>query len=279
MVEDSDDELFSDDPEEHLKIENDFLKLKLQAELGGDYESQGDLPPEIENAFLKNVIEFEHQFSNASTKTLYEVLGNPSFEKAENLSDLQVEMAMAEMEELMLEKGIVVDYGEDYTIRLKYTFVTEELFLKESPFFHVPGMTMHYIYEEFHPNHRLDIKRDAENFIDHWFEQDFNEFSNEIGKELVNGNGETITREELFERLQNIFDSYTTFENPSFSIDDISFDLHDDEIGQGFAEGYVTYDAIMENGEQQHFEGPFKFYMQYEGWWEIFYFVWPGFKW
>ena len=28
MVEDSDDELFSDDPEEHLKIENDFLKLK-----------------------------------------------------------------------------------------------------------------------------------------------------------------------------------------------------------------------------------------------------------
>ncbi len=272
-------ELFSDDPEEHLKIENDILKIKLQAELGGDFESEEELPPEIENAFLKNVIEFEHQFANATTKTLYEVLDSPPFEEAENMSDIQVEQALQDIEELMLQKGVEVDYGDDYSARLKYCFVTEELFLKESPFFHVPGMMMHYIYEEFYPNHRLDIKRNAEYFSEHWFNRNFNEYSNEVSPELVTADGKTLTREELFEKFKHIFDSYTTFENTFFSIDNVSFELHEDETGQGFAEGFASYDAILENGETQHFEGPYKLYMHFDGWWNIFYFVWPGFRW
>lgn len=279
MSKENEDEIFSEDPEEQMKIENDILKLKLQAELGGDYESEGNLPPEIENAFLKNVIEFEHQYAHASNKTLYEVLGNPSFEKAENLSNEAIEIALDEMEKLMSEKGIEVDYAEDYDSRLRYIFVTEELFLKESPFFHLPGMTMHYVYEEFHPNHKHDIKKNAESFFENWVEQNFNDYSSELAKEFVMPTGETVTREELLIKFQHIFDSFTTFQNTTFNIDDISFELSSEQSGKGFAEGMVGYDAVLENGEIQHVEGAFKLYMDFDGWWNIYYFVWPGFIW
>ena len=33
----NDEEKFSEDPDEQLKIENEILKLKLQAELGADF--------------------------------------------------------------------------------------------------------------------------------------------------------------------------------------------------------------------------------------------------
>ena len=54
-------EKFSDDPEENLRLQNDFLKMKMMAESGAWFggEEKVGLPPDIENQFLKNVMEFE----------------------------------------------------------------------------------------------------------------------------------------------------------------------------------------------------------------------------
>jgi hypothetical protein len=43
----------------------------------------------------------------------------------------------------------------------------------------------------------------------------------------------------------------------------------------------VKYNAILENGEIIHIEGPFKLYFQTQdsSWWDIFFFYWPGFEW
>ena len=50
--------------------------------------------------------------------------------------------------------------------------------------------------------------------------------------------------------------------------------------GMGHAEGMFRYDAEIENGEKIHFEEAFKLYMINEdGYWRIFYFVFPGFAW
>ena len=279
MVQGNDEEIFSDDPQEQMNIENEILKLKLQAELGGNYESEGVMPPDIENAFLKNVIEFEHQFAKTTPSTLFDILGKPPLPKASTLTDEQIETELSTLVNLMDEKGIMVDYGEEYPARLKYTFITEELFLKESGFFHMPGMTMHYIYEEFHPNHRLDIGNNADKFFNSWIDQNFNEYSSELSHHPTFPNGKELTREELFKRFQNIFDSFTKFENSSFTVDDIFFELKDEENGEGYAEGQVEYDAILENGELKHFKGNYKLTMQYDGYWGIKYFEWPGFVW
>ncbi len=278
-MKDEEEEKFSEDPEEQLKIENDILKLKLQAELGGDFTADEDLSPDIENAFLKNVLEFEHQFANASDKSIAEILGNPVVSKEADLDDEEIEKALSLLEELMEQKGIVVDYSAQYDKRVKYQFVTEELFYKQASFVNIPGMTMHYIYEEFHPNHSLDIKENAQKFFMHWIERSFDENSFELASEMIMDNGSTLSRNDLLQKMQWMFDAYDHFENPSFSIDNISFELHEEGTGLGFAEGNVAYKAVLENGEVESFGGPFRLYMQYDGWWNIFFFHWPGFNW
>jgi hypothetical protein len=158
MKDDMEEESFSEDPEEQLRIENEILKLKIQAELGGDFEGEANLSPDVENLFLRNVLEFEHQQANAPVKTLKEILDHPFFIPAEELNDEEVSRSLSAMEELLETKGIVVDYATDYSARTKYKFITEELFEKEAPDIDIPGMFMHYIYEEFHPNHPMDIE-------------------------------------------------------------------------------------------------------------------------
>ena len=276
----NDEELFSDDPEEQLRMENEILKIKLKVELGGDFEPLSDVPAEIENMFLKNVLAFEHEHANAEVKTVFELLEKPVFKSAKELNDVEVINALSELETLMEDKGIAVDYLVDYPDRLKYRFLTEELFLKEASMMVMPGMTMHYIYEEFHPNHEYEIRRQANYFIQHWFDQGFNEFCSELSYNLVTPGGSAIKNADLLKKFELIFDSYNHFENTESFIDNIQFELHENNTGLGFAEGNTSYDAIMENGEALHFEGPFKLYFEMkDDYWQIMYFVWPGFKW
>ena len=275
----NEEEKYSEDHEEQMRIENDILKLKLQAELGGSFEGEHDIDPDVENAFLKNIFEFEHQFANAASKTVFEILENPDTRNEAFLNDAEIDDTLVFLEELMEQKGIVVDYAEDYDKRIKYKFITEELFNHEATFINIPGMTTHYGYEEFHPNHRLDIKRNAEDFFQHWTERSFDENSHELASECLLENGTILPREVVMQKIKLIFDSYVGFENASFSIDNISFEMHEAGEGLGVAEGFTAFDARLENGEILHFEAPFKLYMQYDNWWNIFFFHWPGFNW
>ena len=62
------DEKFSDDPEENLRMQNDYLKMKMMAESGAIIGGRGDLPADIENEFLKNILEFEKLNSISTPK-------------------------------------------------------------------------------------------------------------------------------------------------------------------------------------------------------------------
>jgi hypothetical protein len=127
-------EKFSDDPEEQMRIENEILKLKLSAELGGQMEQFEDMPPELENLFLNNVLEFEHKHAESEEQTIYKILGQPVFAKADVLNDDEVSDALRSIEVLLEEKSIVLDYAASYPDREKYRFITEEFFQPELAF-------------------------------------------------------------------------------------------------------------------------------------------------
>lgn len=280
--EEEEQEKFSEDPEEQLNIENDILKLKLKAEHGGNFEMEGELPPEIENAFLKNVIEFEHQFANATSQKLHDVMGNPVFAPAAELSDEEIEVALEKAEDMLGQYEIEVDYRSDYPARLKYQFITEELILKETHFFHVPGMTMHFIYEEFHPNYQMDLEDCAHKFYDNWMEQSIGEFSYQVIYSLRKDAAVKLPSEEIAARFKNIFDSFHSFDNGSFTIDNMAFDVKEEKekkTGNATVQGHVSYEATLENGELQHFEADYEMLLVYEECWCIQTLRWPGFVW
>jgi hypothetical protein len=268
----------SDDPEENLRMENELLRLKLQAELGGQSHSSGNLPPEIENEFLKNIFAFEQNYARAKRIKIYDFLDKPGFKKAADLDDSSIEVALQEVTALLIKKNIVVHFDEECHSRTRYHFITEELFEMETDDFKIPGMTTNFDYEEFHPNHKKDIENRSMEFLSEWFKQSFNEYSWELAGHFILPDRRILSKNDVIAQLKNIFDAYEAFTNEDYFIKEIKFELNENG-GLGHAEGGVKYDAVLENGETVVIQGVFKLYLSYEsGWWSIFHIVFPGFK-
>ena len=139
-------------------------------------------------------------------------------------------------------------------------------------------MIRHFTYEEFHPNHKLDIENRTMEFLSHWFDRSFDEHSWELSDAFILPDGKILSKAEVSKKLKTVLDCYTDFTDCKYSIDDIRFELNND-TGMGHAEGTVKFNAILENHEVKSFEGPFKLYLSLDTeWWSIFYFVFPGFE-
>lgn len=274
-------DFFSNDPEENLRIENEILHLKLKAELGGELVGTEPLPPDLENKFLKNILELEHAFANNRQVKIFDFLGKPVFTKSIELNDEEIVVALKDLCALMEGKNIALDFSDEYDARLKYTFITEELFEHETDDFEIPGLVTHYIYEEFHPNHRSDIESRAIEFIEGWVDRQINEDSWELGNSFILPDGVVFSKQELLHKIEALFASYTEFCKSSYSFEKIIFELKEDgETGMGYVNGFISYDAILENGDTMLFEGPFEIHLSMEyKWWSIFYFSFPGFLW
>jgi len=268
----------SEDPEENLRIENELLRLKIQAEHGGQSHSSGSLPPDLENEFLKHIIAFEQNYANAKRVVIYDFIGRPEFTKADDLDNSSLAPALQRITGQLSIKNIVVHFDKSIDKRTRYKFITEELFEKETDDFMVPGMTVNFDYEEFHPNHQKEIAERAERFIAGWFKQGFNEHSYELADYFVLPDKQIMSRKEMVIHLGNIFEAFRGFKDEKYKISEVKFELNENG-GLGHAEGVVKYDAVLENGEIVEFNGPFKLYMSYDdGYWGIFHIVFPGFR-
>jgi hypothetical protein len=278
-------EKFSDDPTENMKIENEFLKIKLKAQYGDGFfmqEGEHGLPPELENQFLKQMMQFEENYEKAEYISLYEKIGKPTFKPLEELSTNEKKDEIKRLTEIMESHGIMLDINEGpYDDDVIYTFIIKELFEqeveKESL---IEGGFWHFCYEEFHPNDKVEIEKNTHEFLQHWFNKGFNEYSSELAYHFILPEGKEIDRDAFFKKVNMFFDSFVQFKNDGYNVDEVKFELYDNNAGMGHAEGTLTYDAEMENGEIIQYKGPFKLYMQREDkYWSVVYFVMPGFVW
>jgi len=129
----------NEDPEENLRLANELLQMKLNAQFGAQSHSFSDLPPELENEFLKNVLAFETNYAEQTesgnpAETVYERAGNPTFVPANELDDEAVSEELGKVTEILEKAGIEVGYSCEYDDRTKYSFITEELFNHELAF-------------------------------------------------------------------------------------------------------------------------------------------------
>src|SRR3569833_214191 len=265
------------DPEENLRIENELQRLKIQAEHGGQSHSTGSLPPDLENEFLKHVMAFEQNYANAKQVLIYDFIGRPEFTKADELDDSSLAPALLRVTGQLGLKNIVVHFDDEVDKRTRYKFITEELFEKETDDFMIPGMTVNFDYEEFHPNHQKDIIEKSERFISGWFKKAFNENSFELADYFVLPDRRMMSRKDMVAHLHHIFDAFKAFKDDKYRITEAKFQLNDNG-GLGHAEGVIKYTATLESGEDIEFNGPFKLYMSYDDqYWGIFHIVFPGF--
>ena len=160
--------------DDSLKSENDFLKLKMMLEHGAQFGSAKDLPPEIENEFLRSVMEYEKQFEKGERIKVFDKLGRPKhFKPVKEISDTDIENEWIVLLEFMRQKGIELSVcSPNVGPRELYRFATEELFEVETDNINMPGMMTCFIYDEFHPDYVYDNSRIAvDNCINYFFDK------------------------------------------------------------------------------------------------------------
>ena len=137
---------------EDMRMENEILKLKIQAETGGVFGGRDDIPPEIENYFLQRIRSFEEAWRNARQVKVFELIGCPDFQNENELEDDQLDKAISHLTAMLAKKNIIFNGSRDQDPRKVYRLITEELFELEVSDVDLPGMTMHVRYEEFKKN-------------------------------------------------------------------------------------------------------------------------------
>jgi hypothetical protein len=195
---------------EKLKAENDFLKMKMMLEQGAQFggNESGELPVDIENEFLKNVMAFENQFAKErKTIKLFDKLGKPAhFKPATEIPDSEIDKAWNEIHSFLAEHSINLDVcSPNISNRELYRFTVEELFEYETDDMKLPGWTTNFIYDEFHPDTVYDNSRMVEqNLINDIFrKQDFFYEINFDDTGFVFNNKLYETRAPFFEMLKN----------------------------------------------------------------------------
>jgi hypothetical protein len=139
------DEKFSDDPQENLRIENELLKIKLKAQYGDAFQmdSSAALPPDIENEFLKNILAFEASYNKGDFVTVYDRIGKPAYKQLEQMDAAEIKESLQHLLKLMSQQQINLDFTDGpYDDATIYRFVTEELFNQEVEKDLVDGMIM-----------------------------------------------------------------------------------------------------------------------------------------
>jgi hypothetical protein len=185
---------------EDLHMENQLMKLQIEDFIGGEIISSNNqhIPAEIENLFLKNIIEFEKKSKEIKTKSIKEIIGNYAFKSADTLTEKQLKGELKKIELLLNKKFIQLDFLDKYSDLVKYKFISEEFINHETQVLEIPGMILHFIYEEFHPNADYDIRNRITHFIINLFNPDFEKDSFKYTtKEVFDLNNEKISLDEL----------------------------------------------------------------------------------
>lgn len=206
---DDQNELQEGGDDSNLRRENELKKLKLRAEFGArfmeDDEEAAEIPADIESKFLDYVQKFEEAAAKKEVKKVSEVLGNPNFKNQDQLSDVEVLQELDKIFDFMKLHQIELDAIYEVDDREIYRFITEELMEEEIDIIDIPDMMNCFIYEEFHPNHAEDLKRESIDFIEMLLKQDFEFIHYHCADKLI-FQGNEIPLDEFIEKAIELLD-------------------------------------------------------------------------
>ncbi|MGZ8545407.1 MAG: hypothetical protein ACXWV0_08935 [Flavisolibacter sp.] len=264
-----------------LRLENEILKLKMQAEHGASIFSHEDLPPEMEAMFLKQVQDFESARRFANQISIHTLIGSPSFQPCQELDEEEILHSTNKLLEHLAAKNIKIEKPDAVEAATFYRFLTEELMNEETEDIQLDGMIKFYDYHMFHPDHQVDIRITADRFLDNWFRKNIEGLKWEMSRGIILPDSSILSPDETIEKVQLHFEKFPMFTGGDSRISDVGFQWSsENNTGIGHAEGELYYDAETDNGKLHRVVGPFKIYFVNEmGFWSVFYFVMPGFNW
>jgi hypothetical protein len=262
-------------PEDELNSENNLLKLKLGLEHGMQMGPTTDLSPDVENQWLKSVYAFEQQFKDAKPIAVYDYIGRPPFEKWDTLTPEKLRHELSRIKSLLEENQLDVALLCEYDDATIYRFITEELFAHEIDNMRIPGMVTHFVYEEFHPNHDYDVRRETTDFVNAIFSRLWNEEYHEIAlARKVSLSGTEYDRAGISSFVKAFQEAHTSLCLDEFNIDEV---IIDNQITRADVRASISVSGKTEAGDHIENKGHGSFhFVREDGYWFISHFHLPG---
>ncbi len=259
--------------EDRVKAENDFLKMKLMLEHGAKFGGDGnnELPADIENQFLNNMMAFEKQFEQRKTITVYDKIGRPThFRTEKEIADNEMDGAWSELLSYLNEHNI--DLGAcspNVTKRELYRFTIEELFEHETDDMSLPGWTTNFIYDEFHPDPVYENTRIAtEDCMQYFLKKDEIKWLYYCRKDGLRLNDQFPLTEDEFKNKINQFKR--AYDEIELSENDMKVQCILDECNCSVTGEYTL--KTISSGAEFHLSGAWKVDFIHDnesGYWEI----------
>lgn len=231
--------------EEEIQNENEFLKMSLMAEFGGEFVDNTDLPAEIENRFLKEIQKFHRLQSNAPVLKIYDLLDRPEYDHVNDLSDTEVKKRILHFQEALAKKQIIVNTLSKVNDREFYRFIVEEVFKSEAMQLNSRSFTMNIIYEDFYPSEEANVKICALSACNVIFNYGMGAFPYMFAEELKNKIGLSMDIEELVEAIEKFQRQYHQMELLECSVSDVQIDED-----SATASAFVEYKTQTEKGKR-----------------------------
>jgi hypothetical protein len=161
------------DCDDHIqRALNEAKRQELREKYGAEFHS-GDcsLPPDIEGRWLSEIEEFERQFESSEQISIRRFVGNPPITPLGNVPQEELRGKLEHLLEILGSNNIQVSFPEDVSDAEAYRFLTEEILSQEVADIRIEGLTLNFLYEEFHPDLVKDASWTAEDFLQALFER------------------------------------------------------------------------------------------------------------
>lgn len=256
---------------EQLGEENELMKLKMMAEFGGDFVGSENIPPEVENQFLKQIISFHKQHESSGSTTVYKFIGEPEYNHVKDLSPKEVTRELKRLMKIMAKNGVSLNVLAETPEREIYRFITEELFKQEVQNVKMKGWLNQFIYEEFHPNAEYDVKNVCNDCIYSIFNTGSPLFEDRLSEELKNSIGLSLDIEDLQGKIRAFQSNYNALRLKSMNWTKVEIDK-ENQIAHVICE--VEFQGQKDKGRRFKTEAALaefrlKENKNFAGWWEI----------
>jgi len=222
----------------------------------GDHSNK---PPEIQAQRIGHTGELELPYNHVKYITIREYVDNPDFKSIKQIPPGQLSSELNCVLKYLTDHNISVDFLTDISDEVAYEFITNELMEQETEDLQIPGLTTCFIYEEFHPNDKLDAEMFAELFLRDLFEQEEECAINSFDKEeLYDRKGNRISFEKNSDDIRAFLSNYTTF--TFYKFESLNCSIKDDYAtvifqsewsGLKMGSGFSGMESISHKGESE----------------------------
>ena len=257
--------------DQELGTENELMKLKMMAEFGGDFVGSDDIPPDVENQFLKQIISFHKQHESSGLTTVYQFIGEPEYNHVNDMSDKEVAKELKRLTNLMDKSGVSLSVLADTPKREIYRFITEELFKHEIENVKVKGWVNQFIYEEFHPNPEYDVRNAVFYCLQSIFNKGTALYDDHYSEEMKDAIGLSMDIEDFKEKIETFWSGFQQVKLAQYDFTKVEID-HENGLAQAMCN--VTYKTQAAKGKRfKTEEVTAEFYLVrskfMDSWWEI----------